>query len=212
MFILTTISDLIQILPQDFQKPSEEALEDNINEKYANKVIQKIGLCVCLYDLLEASEGLIGHGTGIVNVNVTFRLVVFRPFKGEVLTGRISSSSELGIRVQVDFFDEIHIPEHLLFNGMKFDQNEQIWIWENEGETYYLDKMEQIRFRVESEEWNDQSPVAPSERGAAAALERKSPYVIRVGDPIQVQHLLVVAHGSKQASMAQSGLGMIDWW
>ena len=33
------------------------------------QVIQKIGLCICLYDLLKASEGLIGHGTGIVNVN-----------------------------------------------------------------------------------------------------------------------------------------------
>jgi len=34
-------------------------------------VIQKIGLCICLYDLLSASEGLIGHGTGLVNVNGT---------------------------------------------------------------------------------------------------------------------------------------------
>lgn len=45
------------------------ALEDNINEKYANKVIQKIGLCISFYDLLESSDGLIGHGTGLVNVN-----------------------------------------------------------------------------------------------------------------------------------------------
>lgn len=33
------------------------------------QVIQKVGLCIALYDLLSASEGLIGHGTGIVNVN-----------------------------------------------------------------------------------------------------------------------------------------------
>ena len=81
----TTISDLIQISPEDFQKPSAEALEDNINSKYAKKVwkqaselqdaessvqvLQEIGLCICMYDLLKASEGLIGHGTGIVNVN-----------------------------------------------------------------------------------------------------------------------------------------------
>ena len=34
----TTISDLVQIAPEDFQKPSAEAIEDNINAKYANKV------------------------------------------------------------------------------------------------------------------------------------------------------------------------------
>lgn len=65
----TKISDLVQISPADLNKSSAEAIEDYINEKYSNKVVQKIGLCICLYDLLWASEGLIGHGTGIVNVN-----------------------------------------------------------------------------------------------------------------------------------------------
>lgn len=36
-----------------------------------SKVIQKIGLCIAFYDLLESSDGLIGHGTGLVNVNGT---------------------------------------------------------------------------------------------------------------------------------------------
>jgi DNA-directed RNA polymerase subunit E'/Rpb7 len=65
----TKIADLVQIHPEDFNKEANQAIEDNINSKYANKVIQKIGLCICLYDLLSASEGLIGHGTGLVNVN-----------------------------------------------------------------------------------------------------------------------------------------------
>jgi hypothetical protein len=38
------------------------------------QVIQKIGLCVSFYDLLESSDGLIGHGTGLVNVNGKLRL------------------------------------------------------------------------------------------------------------------------------------------
>lgn len=85
------------------------------------KVIQKIGLCVSFYDLLESSDGLIGHGTGLVNVNgmlvqessqplclrlstetnlpiVKFRLIVFRPFKGEIMLGKISSGTEQGIK------------------------------------------------------------------------------------------------------------------
>lgn len=150
------------------------AIEDNINAKYANRVIQKIGLCICMYDLLWASEGLIGHGTGMVNVNgmfpwnlggaqfffrqgfqstvlsclaekliaqgtdsllVEFRLMVFRPFKGETLLGKISSATPDGIhgkpstkirsceitgscdksnivarQVRTEFFEEIFVP------------------------------------------------------------------------------------------------------
>ena len=59
----------MQIAPAQFDKQSRVSIENNINAEYANRVIQKIGLCVCLYDLLWASEGLIGHGTGMVNVN-----------------------------------------------------------------------------------------------------------------------------------------------
>ena len=80
------------------------------------QVIQKIGLCISFYDLLESSDGLIGHGTGLVNVNgrlyqhflnseiltdyhiVKFRMIVFRPFKGEIMLGKISSGTEHGIK------------------------------------------------------------------------------------------------------------------
>lgn len=34
----TKISDLVQIEPGDLKKPSAQAIEDNINAKYANKV------------------------------------------------------------------------------------------------------------------------------------------------------------------------------
>lgn len=88
MFILTTIDDLVEIKPEDFSKSSQQIIEKFLNEKYCNKVsevtefpscepnatdlskvIQKIGLCIGVFDILEAGDGRIGHGTGIVNVN-----------------------------------------------------------------------------------------------------------------------------------------------
>ncbi|KAH0545075.1 hypothetical protein FGG08_000846 [Glutinoglossum americanum] len=155
MFILSTLSDLIQITPEDFQKRSAEALEDNINQKYANKVIQQLGLCICMWDLYKSSDALIGHGTGIVHVNV-----------------------------RLDFFDDIFVPPHLLFEGSYFDHTEQTWVWQSDSELFYFDKNETVRFRVENEHWNDQSPTAQAaERDVDGALvvgERRSPYGIEV--------------------------------
>ena len=89
-------------------------------------MIQRIGLCICLYDILWTSEGLIGHGTGLVNVNgelrkqhswssvlislVEFRMVVFRPFKGEVLMATINASTPSGIHLKTEFFHDIFVP------------------------------------------------------------------------------------------------------
>ncbi|CAD6593203.1 MAG: DNA-directed RNA polymerase III subunit rpc25 [Alectoria sarmentosa] len=195
MFILTTLSDLVQISPEDVEKPSGESIQININAKYANKVIQKIGLCICMYDILNASDGLIGHGTGILNVNVEFRLIVFRPFKGEIMLGQISGASEYGMKSTPPFSHDktrlmtfrTLVDPALVDNGLLHGSDmgfsnvqEQVWTWVNDGDEYFYDKNEWVRVRVEDEQWNDISPSAPSERDSESAAERKSPYSITV--------------------------------
>jgi len=192
MFILTKVADLVQIEPQDFRKGDLQCIEDNINAKYANKVIQNIGLCICLYDLLSTSDGLIGNGTGLVNVNVEFRLIVFRPFKHEVMYGRVSSSTEQGLNIRTHFFDEIFVPASMLPSGSFFSRDEQCFIWTTEGgDQLYFDNHEKVRFRIEEEHWHDQTPLGPG--GKEVDVRRESPYKIT-------------------ASMEDPGLGPCLWW
>ena len=187
------LADLIQIHPQDFEKRSRQALEDNINAKYADKVVHKIGLCLGLYDITSTSEGLIGHGTGLVNVNIDFRLIVFRPFKGEILQGRISSNSEMGIRVSMDFFEDIFVPgPHMLFDNSVYNHEEDAWVWRtDEGVELFFDRNETVRFRVEAETWIDLSPEKQPAPGEELEEDyRKSPYQITVrrASPRQDHH------------------------
>ena len=69
--MLFTIVDVIPIVPSEFGKRSRQVIEDQINIKYANRVIHKVGLCICFYDLLQASDGLIDNGinSGTVHLN-----------------------------------------------------------------------------------------------------------------------------------------------
>ncbi|KAL2070626.1 hypothetical protein VTL71DRAFT_13652 [Oculimacula yallundae] len=201
MFILTKIADLVQIVPEDFNKDAPQAIEDNINAKYANKVIQKIGLCICLYDLLSSSEGLIGHGNGLVNVNVEFRLIVFRPFKHEVIIGRISSANTEGIRVRLPFFEGIFVPKQALPEGTEYSAD-QIYEWRTEDNTLFFDTHEPVRLRIEDEVWKDQNPVGPREKEepsnnltipSGSGKKKNSPY-------------------SLIGSMEDPGFGVIQWW
>ncbi|KEZ40001.1 hypothetical protein SAPIO_CDS8985 [Scedosporium apiospermum] len=137
----TKIADLVQIAPEDFSKQSAVAIEDNINAKYSNKVIQNIGLCICFYDLLWASEGLIGHGTGLVNVN--------------------GNSTPQGIHLRTDFFDDIFVPYDQLPEGCEYNHSDQLWIWNVEEDRLYFDNHEMARIQVIDEEWHDQTPVGP---------------------------------------------------
>ncbi|KAF1999402.1 DNA-directed RNA polymerase III [Amniculicola lignicola CBS 123094] len=196
MFILTTIEDLIQIKPQDFHVPSAQAIKDAIHTKYSNKVIQNVGLGMTMWDLLEASEGLIGHGTGLVNVNVTFRLLTFRPFRSELLLGKIRRSTPEGITMNLDFTFDVYIPFEYLPPGTVWSAADSVFIWHTEdGQELFFDRGEPSLFRVVDEEWTDQKPglVHRDDDGGIVEAERGVAWRV-IG------------------SMAQAGLGPTLWW
>lgn len=211
VLIVTQVSltDVIQIHPSEFGKPSARAIEDFINAKYADKVVHKVGLCLGFHSIISTSEGLIGHGTGIVNVNVDFRIIVFRPFRGEIIAATISHSSpSKGIYLSHDFFEDVVVPSETLFESTEWghdDQGVAAFIWrpknEESGEAneYYFDRAEDCMYRVEEEQWRDLTPsmVMPTQQFVASEQEdsgvRKIPYLLR-------------------GSMMLTGLGPTLWW
>ena len=84
-------------------------------------------------------------------------------------------------------------------NWYRSNVHEQCWVWKNEGVEYFYDKNEWVRVRVEQEHWHDLSPVAPSERESASALERKSPYSITVSHIILQSLLWLISLGIDDA-------------
>lgn len=164
-------------------------------------MIHKIGLCIGFHSLISASEGLIGHGTGIVNVNVDFKLIVFRPFKGEIIRATITQSTPSGIELSTDFYDDLVVPPETLFDNTsweKDDANTWTFVWradDGAGGTndFYFDNSESCLLRIEEEQWHDLSPDALKEEDEEGTESRLPPYRIR-------------------GSMMHSGLGPTLWW
>ena len=154
----------------------------------ANTVVHNVGLFVSVFDLLDIGDSFLLHD-GCSHTAVTFRALVFRPFVEEVLVGRIKSCSQqvcrgrlclldlvilkirvfipstiqTGVAVTLGFFDDIVIPPEALQHPYRFDENEQVWVWEyptEDGDHHdlYMDIGEEIRFRVTSETFVDASP------------------------------------------------------
>jgi DNA-directed RNA polymerase III subunit RPC8 len=116
---------------------------------------------------------------------VHFRLIVFRPFKGEILMGKLISSSDMGLRISMGFFDDIFVPAPaMLFEPSRFSDVEKVWIWESSPESIlYFDHNEMVRFRVEGETWTDLSPEKQPAPGEEVDVYRRSPYEITVSFP-----------------------------
>ena len=79
MFELVHLQDTVHIPPSEFGTPLLKAITDALAEKFSNKVLPGIGLCVTTYDILHIGESQLYPGNGSHHTAVEFRLVVFRP-------------------------------------------------------------------------------------------------------------------------------------
>ncbi|CAG8532537.1 10505_t:CDS:2 [Ambispora leptoticha] len=220
MFILSVFKDTVKIEPQNFRKNKYDAITDELNQKYANKVVQDIGLCICLHDILEAGEEFVhpGIGNGASFVKVKFRLIVFRPFIGEVLVGKIKCCLPTEIKVTMGFFDDIKIPRALLRELTSFQPSEQAYLWKGHGHEYWLDNQDVIKFRVVGEIFTDTAPKQPP--GAPRTVAGTGSGGVGVGGPITDTNPSIIIGGNSSrtppysiiGSIQEDGLGLPEWW
>ncbi|GLD71833.1 DNA-directed RNA polymerase III subunit RPC8 [Lates japonicus] len=166
MFVLVEMVDTVRIPPWNFHRQLNEAIAEELNKKLANKVVYNVGLCICLYDITKLEDSYIFPGDGASHTKVHFRYVVFHPFLDEILVGKIKYCSQEGVHVTMGFFDDILIPAESLQQPAKFDEAEQVWLWEYETDEgahdLYMDQGEEIRFRVTDEVFVDKCANGPT--------------------------------------------------
>ncbi|XP_064618120.1 DNA-directed RNA polymerase III subunit RPC8-like [Liolophura sinensis] len=200
MFVLSEMKDTVRVPPWAFHKKLNDAVKKTLNDKLANKVVHNVGLCIALWDITKLEDSYIFPGDGASHTVVFFRYVVFRPFMDEILVGKIKSCSKEGVHISLGFFDDILLPSDSLQHPSRFDEAEQLWVWEYETEDgkhdLFMDPGEEIRFRVVEEIFVDTTPNAPesvSEQPDLSEDTKKSPYTI-IG------------------SISEPGLGLLSWW
>lgn len=218
MFKLITIKENVNISPKKIQSNFMNGLKINLNQKYANKVIMNRGLVICIWDIVEAGDPYVLAGEGNAWCKCTFRVVVWRPFVGEVLEGKIRSCSiEEGIRCSLEFFDDIMVPPPFMQKNTIFDSKDGVWCWnyktqvndsDDGGEEsitkMYLDVGEPIRFRVVSVEFTEKAPIRKDALMSARAATL-------AGLP-QEENVVLETPFKVNVSINEDGLGLIKWW
>jgi DNA-directed RNA polymerase III subunit RPC8 len=101
-------------------------------------VLLDVGLCIGFYDFEEVGDPYVYPAEGACHQYVRFRLIVFRPFVGEAIIGRVYKVTSEGLHVSLNFFSDIFIPRHLLQQPSEYSHATNTWAWkyeEAEGQT-----------------------------------------------------------------------------
>ncbi|CAN1133509.1 DNA-directed RNA polymerase III subunit RPC8 [Linum perenne] len=196
MFFLSLAEHKFRLPPELLSLPLHESVKKVLDGVFVDKVISDLGLCVSIYDIKDISGGFIQAGDGASTYTVEFRMVIFRPFAGEVIVAKIKESDVDGLRLSVGFFDDIFVPAHQLPQPCHHipdpDRTFKVrWIWEYDieetgnPELYNIDGLDEVKFQVLSVNF----PTLPIE-------SQEKPFA-----PMVVT-----------GSISDCGLGPVSWW
>lgn len=118
--------------------------------------------------------------------------------------GKVKNSSKEGIYVSLSFFDDIFIPSSNLQKPYRFDEKEQLFIWQYEAgdsvHDLFIDIGEEIRFRVVKESFLDTNPSGPPKKNDSNAMTS-----VVQKDEIKCPYTII-------GSINEPGLGLLTWW
>eukprot|EP00917_Polyrhabdina_sp_WS-2016_P014105 GHVP01030845.1.p1 GENE.GHVP01030845.1~~GHVP01030845.1.p1 ORF type:complete len:190 (+),score=43.16 GHVP01030845.1:16-585(+) len=188
MFTCALLEDTFALPAEALGVNDEELLQDHIEDRYLNRVIPNVGLCVSFFSIDEIVSTRIPQGEGSSHFKVLFRLAVFRPFYGEILECVVGKSTKEGMDVKLGFFDDIRVPAISMKEPGKFDEQDKIWTWEYQDTVGRYEQGAAIRVQVDKVVFNDPEKATPA-----------SPSDL-------VQPMVVLAN------VIKDGLGLRMWW
>ncbi|KAL3320009.1 DNA-directed RNA polymerase II subunit RPB7 [Cichlidogyrus casuarinus] len=109
----------------------------------------KYGFIIAVTNIEHIGDGMLPPGRGYVRYPITFRAIVFRPFKGEVLDAIVKSTNKIGVFAEAGplniFISKHSIPQNIKFEGLDVrDENED----EDDDNMQFVQIEDVIRVRI----------------------------------------------------------------
>ena len=96
MFYKAEVKDHIRVPPTDFDMEVEDAIVNQVKEKYDGYISKDLGIVVGIVGVNSIKEGIIIPGDGASYYETNFDLVCYTPEMQEVVMGHIKDIADFG--------------------------------------------------------------------------------------------------------------------
>lgn len=153
VFVIVKARDHIRVPPAKFNKPLEEAVLEELREKYEGALVSMehdgralIGIVTAILNADVDPVGLVIPGDGASYHKVSLEALVFAPFEREVVEGEVVSVTRAGLYVNLSVLDGfVHINQ-VADERVVFDPARGSLLLEESRR--YVDKGDVVRARV----------------------------------------------------------------
>lgn len=152
MFVLTDLEDSVEIRASSVEK--ELDVLRRLHQKYTNKLVDGLGLCLRVHEAMEILEYEIQ--SEILVAAVRFSAMFQRFYPDEVCIGRILRQEEERIVVGDGLFNGYEIQAHGLFENCEFESGANSkWVWNYKGNRLTFRTGDTVMFRTKGMRFED---------------------------------------------------------
>ncbi|MFQ5831281.1 MAG: DNA-directed RNA polymerase [Candidatus Thorarchaeota archaeon] len=173
MYSVVTVRDVVRIPPKEFGAPIEEAAMVHLRKQYENVLDRDIGLMIAVIGIDEIGQGRLMPGDGATYHSVTYRVLVFKPVRGELVEGNVVELMDFGAFIRMGPLDGLCHVSQICDDFITQDAKGSALLGKETGRT--LAEGDKVRARITSISFES------GNRSGKLGLTMRQPFLGKIG-------------------------------
>lgn len=184
MFNVVTAVERVAVEARHFAAGRHEMYAHALGAAYAGRVVRGVGQVIGIWQVVWVGDETLQPASGQAVATVVFRMVVFAPFRGEVVHGEVCGMSDCELLVGLPFFGVLYVPRSALPAGTTWKGDAWSWLADAEaGTELYIDMHNHVVARVTGVTYRPKGATDKKTMAITAALRDKAEDAQGLGDP-----------------------------
>ncbi|MHA1245940.1 MAG: DNA-directed RNA polymerase [Candidatus Thorarchaeota archaeon] len=173
---MVTVRDVVRIPPSQFGQPLEEAAMVHLRKNHENVLDRDIGLMIAVIGIDEIGQGRLVPGDGATYHSVTYRVLAFKPIRGEVVEGNVVEIMDFGAFIRIGPLDGLCHVSQICDDFITQDTKGNSLMGKETGRI--LQEGDQVRARITTISFDTGS------RSGKLGLTMRQPFLGKIGPDV----------------------------
>ncbi|KAJ3250964.1 hypothetical protein HDU77_006237 [Chytriomyces hyalinus] len=116
------LTHTILLHPTFFGRNLRSALKQRLYQEVEGTCSGLFGYIIAVIEIVDTGKGVLQTATGHAEFNVRYKAIVFKPFKGQVVEGLVTTVNRMGFFADVGPL-QVFVSAHLIPEYLRFDPN-----------------------------------------------------------------------------------------
>ncbi|MFW9846277.1 MAG: DNA-directed RNA polymerase [Candidatus Thorarchaeota archaeon] len=173
MYSVVTVRDVVRIPPKEFGSPIEDAALVHLRKQHESVLDRDVGLMIAVIGIDEIGQGRLMPGDGATYHSVTYRVLVFKPIRGELVEGNVVELMDFGAFIRMGPLDGLCHVSQICDDFITQDSKGSALLGKETGRT--LAEGDSVRARITSISFES------GNRSGKLGLTMRQPFLGKIG-------------------------------